>query len=396
MIVTCERLTAACSDTGTAAGIAIAARLEPLAGPGAPVKPSVYEGAQYQRDRRWFGGGADRKQEDVIVIDNVPSQANRLEAALQTNRRTLGLPEIVLDLSELRLPPHLPREISSFQFPHRNADAYLRDADLDGTAFPRTQQGAALFAASDRDPDALYHLMPAALIYGFWQAHLGKKRQQTKLARAWVSEIIGVAPAATDTRVLGVKGDPLNLTISDGVSFDEQDLLADWGMTTAARKGNKSRDSLGEIGHGQVLVAGTPAAVSFREIWQQSSLSFGALRRIQASTPEASAAGRALLAAIGLAAHVLAFGPPSFAVPLRSGCDLRPRETSWRWLGDMEDEPIEPPTRDDVIELVRETSAAAAAAGLPVGERWPDQLRLAPRANLRSAIEKSWPLNDGF
>lgn len=63
------------------------------------MKPAIYEGGKYQTDRRWWGPVDDRTKVDVVVIDNVPSQANRLDAALRTFRSRLGLPEFVLDLN---------------------------------------------------------------------------------------------------------------------------------------------------------------------------------------------------------------------------------------------------------------------------------------------------------
>ena len=96
------------------------------------MKPAVYEGGRYQLGRRW-ADSSDETPVQVIVIDNVPSQANRLEHALWVDRSVNGIPEFILDLSELgSLPAHLPRSISSLKFPHRNADAYLRDATLEG------------------------------------------------------------------------------------------------------------------------------------------------------------------------------------------------------------------------------------------------------------------------
>lgn len=130
-----QRLLAACADDSFDDGIRIDAELQPLSGPGGPVKPAVYEGGSYQQDQRWATPGAEAPT-PVIVIDNVPSQANRLEHALWRDRAASGIPELVLDLSGLgTLPAHLPRSISSLQFPHRNADAYLRDARLGETPF---------------------------------------------------------------------------------------------------------------------------------------------------------------------------------------------------------------------------------------------------------------------
>ena len=338
MRLTADLLVEACGDDGRAAGVSIRSELEPLAGAGEPVKPAVYEGGTYQADRRWYGHGEDRRVVDVVVIDNVPSQANRLEAALRAARAEVGLPELVLDLSGLGLPVHLPTSISSYEFPHRNADAYLRDAELDGVAFPTTGPGRAIFEATASNPGALFEWMPQALLFGFWQSHLGKKRQQTKLARSWVSEVVGYSPAAADTKVKGLKGDPLNLSIGDAVSYTE-DNPGDWVVLDAARKGKKSGDSLAELGHGQVPVAGAPAGISFDRVTQQSTVSFAGLRRIHAGSPQASAAGRAVLVALGLLGHVDAFGG---AFTLRSGCDLRVAGTLWRWLGEQGEEDLEP------------------------------------------------------
>jgi hypothetical protein len=127
-------LIAACSDESAYAGITIEAVLEPLGGPGNPsVKPAGFEGGWFQADRRWWGEGGDRRQLDVLVIESVPSQANRPEAALQQRRAELRVLEIVLDLGSLgALPPYLPRQIPSFRFPHRNARRLPADAMLNG------------------------------------------------------------------------------------------------------------------------------------------------------------------------------------------------------------------------------------------------------------------------
>ena len=95
-----DTLLAACSDSSFDDGIRIDSELEPCGGPGSPVKPAVYEGGVYQTDRRW-ASPSDDQPTDVIVIDNVPSQANRLEEALRRHRSSPRVPELVLDLSDL-------------------------------------------------------------------------------------------------------------------------------------------------------------------------------------------------------------------------------------------------------------------------------------------------------
>ncbi len=397
--LTVDELTAACRDDAADAGITIRAVLEPVAGPGEPVKPAIYAGARYQVDRRWWGEGEAREIVDAIVIDNVPSQANRCEAALRGLRAPLGLPELIMDLTEIALPPHLPKTLSSFQFPHRNADAYLRDAELDGEPFARTDVGAAVFEATGDAPQALLQWFPQALLYGFWQSHLGKKRSQAKLARSWTSEIVGYRPAALDTRTLGVKGDPLNLSVDDRAQYNEDDLLGGgWDLLIGEAKGatkGKKRDRLSELGHGQVPFSpneATPAGVSFEAVVQRATVSFASLRRIHAGDGDANSAARALLVALGLVGHVAAFGG---AFSLRSGADLRPVDVTWTWLGAGDDEELSIPDLDSLVDLFVGCVEQAEAAGLPVGDAWADEpLVLRPNSALRKAIMATWPLGE--
>lgn len=394
--LTAEDLVAACDEQSQEAGIRIWSALEPLAGQGAPVKPAIYEGGRYQQDRRWWGGGDDRRVVDVIVIDNVPSQANRIEAALQGLRTELRLPEFVLDLSaEKGLPPHLPRRLSSFRFPHRQADAYLRDAMLDGTAFSKTDIGKALFAATADDADAILRWFPQALLFGFWQSHLGNKRSQAKLARTWASEIVGYSPATSETKTLAVKGDPINVTVEDRVEFDDpRDHLAPWHYRTGEKKkkGGEKGESLAEFGHGQVLSDKTPAAVSFEAVEQQATVSFAALRRVHTSDAKTEAAARALLVALGLVGHAAAFGRP---FSLRSGCELRAAKTRWTWLGRDNDEEVEVLGPDQAAALFGECARIAEATGVAVGNAWPKvPVELTPNKGLTDVIRASYPLEE--
>lgn len=397
MELTADNLSAALANTATDAGIVIRTSLLPLRGPYSPVKPAAYEGGKFQCDRRWDDQVHPAEPVDVVVIDNVPSQANRLEAALEALRSQTGLPEMVLDLSGLpELPPHLPRALSSFRFPHRHADAYLRDAFLDGAPFPTTEIGKKVLNATADRPEALLEWFPQSLLFGFWHSHLGKKRSQAKLARSWVSEVIGYRPATVETRTFALKGDPLNLSVTEPAEFDPDDLLTGWGLVEGGKKvgGGKSKDRLSELGHGQVLAPTdrlSPAGVSFERIEQHASLSFAGLRRISAENPEASRAARALLAAIGITAHTAAFGR---AFTLRSGCDLVPTSTQWTWMGSR-DESIVPPTSEAAVALIGDCARLAEDAGLPVGSRWPDApVRLTPADNLADAIRRTWPPQD--
>lgn len=387
-----DSVVAGCADNSFEDGIRIDSKLEPLAGAGGSVKPAVYEGGVYQTDRRW-ASPTDAEPTPVIVIDNVPSQANRLEEALRRSQESVRVPEMVLDLSDLpHLPAHLPRQISSLHFPHRNADAYLRDARIDEQDFVRTELGKAIFGATAQTCGPLMAWFPQALLYGFWQSHLGKKRHNTKHARAWVSEIIGWSPASDETRVLGLKGDPLNLSTDETLTSNPNDRL-NWEIGRAELEGGK-RDKLSEIGHGQVPFMGadaSAAAVSFARVTQRATVSFAQLRRVglgAAHAPEADAAARALLVALGLHGHVLAFGR-GFA--LRSGAELRPTETTATWLGATGDRPFKLGDAEATGAFLDAALSRARAAGVPLDGWDQPALRLTPKDNLRGAILATWP-----
>lgn len=393
MQIDADRLTAACLESSEVAAIRIHSPLEPPGGPGAPVKPATYAGGVFQRDFRWWGDPPERTE--TYSIDNVPSQANHLEDALESLAPDLGLPSVDLDLSEIsNLPPHLLRHISGYKFPHRQADAYLRDAILDGRPFSETPEGTRLFSATGDDPSAILQWFPQALLFGYWQSHVGQRRTQSRLARSWVSQVVGFGPAApadNPTRTLALKGDPMNLLGNQRVKYEPDDLLGKgWEIVPGTKTGQQ--DTLAAIGHGQVPVSGDDAAlgpVSFKGIEQLATLSFPGLRRLRWDDADAAAAGRALVAALGLLAHVAAFDHPFY---LRSGCDLRAVDTTWTWIGGDGDESVEPLKLDGAKALLGECVDRARARGLLEGGGWGKKpLHLTPAASLREAIRHSWP-----
>ena len=389
-----ESLLDGCAEGSSADGICIDTELEPLTGPGGPVKPAVYAGGRYQQDRRWASPEA-AESTPVLVIDNVPSQANRLEEALQDrNRESPFFPELVLDLSCVApLPAHLPRRLSSLEFPHRNADAYLRDARLEGVDFLRTDLGRTIFAATPQECGALMAWFPQALLFGFWQSHLGRKRHSTKHARSWVSEIVGWNPGAVDTRLLGMKGDPLNLNTDQAITSNPNDRMS-WEIGEGAAVTGGRKDKLSEIGHGQVPFMGEEEAaagpVSFARVTQRATVSFAQLRKVGLGPDRAAAeqAARALLVAVGLYAHLRAFGR-GFA--LRSGAELRPRETAATWLGSDGDEPCAIGPVEAAEQLLRQAHEHAGAAGVPLDGWGRPPVLLTPKKNLHAAIRATWP-----
>ncbi len=395
--LTLGMLRAACDEDATDGAIVLDAALEPVGGHGTPINPAIYEGGRYQHDRRWDSSDATEPTA-VIVIDNVPSQANRLEAALEATADATGIPRLVLDLNGEEfdhLPPHLPRSLSSLRWPHRNADAYLRDGLLDSSPFAQSVTGSSIIGASAASAGALVAWFPQALIYGFWQSHLGRKRTQAKHARAWVSEIVGWAPATGGgadglTRTLGVKGDPLNIgDVGTAMPEVDGDLLAGWNLDTDKSAGEKAKMS--SLGHGQVPFRSGDEAlapVSFRKITQKATLSFPQLRRIRLGDSysyEQDAEARTLVAALALHAHQSAFGR---AFALRSGTDLVVAESEAR----LDSKAI---AIDDSASLVGEALEAARSTGVPT-EGWETEpIHLTPNKELSKAIRATWPDLDG-
>lgn len=393
--LTMSMLRAACDEDATEGAIVLDAVLEPVGGCGTPVNPAIYAGGRYQHDKRWESSDASEPT-PVIVIDNVPSQANRLEAALEATADQVGVPRLVLDLTGddfAHLPPHLPRSLSSLRWPHRNGDAYLRDALQGGEAFARSSMGRSIIDATADSSGALVAWFPQALLYGFWQSHLGSDRSQAKHARAWVSEIVGWGPATGGdpgelTRTLGVKGDPYNIEDTNRVDFDDSDLLGSgWRFVAGEKSGSKDGKKAGaisNIGHGQVPADSGLAPVSFRRITQRATLSFPQLRRVRLGngySDEQDAVARTLIAALGLHAHQSAFGR---AFALRSGTDLVVKNSESR-LDSTE------VTIDDSTSLVEEALKSARAAGIPTEGWGAEPIYLTPNSGLTAAIRATWP-----
>lgn len=391
--LTLSMLRAACDEDAIDGAIVLDALLEPVGGHGTPVNPAIYAGGRYQHDKRWESSDASEPT-PVIVIDNVPSQANRLEAALEATADEVGVPRLVLDLTGedfAHLPPHLPRSLSSLRWPHRNADAYMRDALIGGEAFVKSSVGRSIIDATADSSGALVAWFPQALLYGFWQSHLGSKRTQAKHARAWVSEIVGWQPASDElVTTAAMKGDPFNIIKEVGLAdHNKDDLISGWELQEG--KSPTEDKKMSAIGHGQVITRPqeeTLAPVSFRRITQRATLSFPQLRRVRLGneySEEQDAAARTLIAVLGLHAHQSAFGR---AFALRSGTDLVVTESESR-LDSTE------VTINESASLVEEALESARAAGVPTEGWGVEPIHLSPNSGLAAAICATWPDLDG-
>ena len=123
---------------------------------------------------------------------------------------------------------------------------------------------------------------------------------------------------------------------------------------------------------------------------QKATISFAQLRRVSLGLDrqQADVATRALLVALGLHAHMLAFGK---GFVLRSGAALRPKRRTVTWLGSEADYECTLSGAGDTGKLLEEAKSHAKVAGVPLDGWKKEPTILTPKANLNKVIRDSWP-----
>ncbi|MDW4917727.1 type I-U CRISPR-associated RAMP protein Csb1/Cas7u [Streptomyces californicus] len=380
-----ERLLAAASAQSEDSAIRVQAAYEPTDGLGGrifppTVKSRATDAAGYLVEPRYVDG----VEVKVVLLDQRQSQANRCEQALldAVRRQDLFLPHLELSTeAEGRAV-----RITSLEAPHRSRDAYFRDAqDDEGAKFDETEAGAALCRAGAGDLGAYLRQVPTDLVYGVWDSHR-KRRIQVKVPRAYTSEMYGVSP------LMGVRAagrvDRLNLA-GDTVAVTE----AGWSPLDGAKPPRGVASArMSELGHGMIPPSEGIGGVSVKAVRRQATISLAQLSslRFGDESQEFAAAGRALLASIGLLGDRLAFG--SSALHLRSGCDLVVVSEQVEWVRRGQDgvpvtEPMECTTVRDSLALFELALERARKTGL----EWPiEPVRVRPNASLQQAIAKSF------
>jgi len=370
---------------GSAAAFRCRRRLQSAGGEGDKVFPPTFAGAVYAIEQRRVPGREGPVT--CVLLDSVQSQANRMELALQEaiDAEQITMPLLVVDFSE-----HGPTgdieddketgklidavgKVTSLQVPHRLADAILRDSDLDGVAFRKSDKGRALNQVSLANATPLFELCPTALVFGMWDSTGPKGGLGPKFERAIVSEIVGVGAEVGDLR-RGVRRDPLEIRAAVKVLK-----AADKSWTVAEPKAKGAGiDAPSGVNHSSIIFPeqrekktdkNTYDGVTMEYAEQTTTLSLICLRRLRfplngAPSADKDAAARTVLAALGLAAATLAF---ESGVGLRSRCLLWPD-------GPMEWELLERPgatparfslTGDAAIKLLNDAIASAEAVKLP-------------------------------
>ena len=258
-----------------------------------------------------------------MLVDSVQSQANRLEEALLEADGDAGmLPYITVNFRGAGLEPL--EQITSMEAPHRVYDAILRDSLHCGTPFMESEQGHRLAAAKMADATALLELSPNALLFGAWHSQGQSSSMGAKFPRVIVSEIIAVdvpvekspdgemrpAGRRTESRI-----DSLGVHAEVGVYKS----AAGWDTDQSrAGKGAKPVRSA-RINHGNILPRVKPLGVTCDYVEHRAVITLAGLRRLRFGGGKRDAAGRQLIAALGLLALV---EQDARGYALRSRCDL--------------------------------------------------------------------------
>ena len=354
-------------------------RLQPAGGEGDKLFPPTYpaerdnEPPRHVFERRRI----DDREVWCVLIDSVQSQANRMEEALlaAASENAIPLPHVVVDFRGAELQPL--EQITSLDAPHRVYDAIIRDSLLDAVPFMESEQGRRLAAATPADATALLEISPAALLFGAWHSQGEGGGLGAKFPRALVSEIMGIdtpveevvrdrrtgrTEPQTAGRRTGSRIDPLGVLRKVDV-FKGPAAAWSTDQKEAGRGAKKVRPS--EINHGNITPTVTPLGVTCAYGEHRTVLTLAGLRRLRFGDAERDAAGRALLAALGLVALT---EQDARGYTLRSRCDLVCDGAAALELvhADGSTEPVEI-DRTAARELYRETYAAAELAGFEFG-----------------------------
>jgi CRISPR-associated protein Csb1 len=413
---------------GGAAAIRSRTRLQPAGGTGDKVFPPTFgdaikvrlaDGAEHTTRYavEWRRVGDDTVM--CVVLDTVPSQANRFEDALQRawDGGLLRFPLVrvdftgathedpALDLSTLGGDGYL----TSLEAPHRLADALLRDSMLGDLRFRASAPGRAFTEASPTNATAVYALSPNALVYGMWDSTGPKGGQGAKFQRALVSEIVGIDlqfGRKTSSRI-----DPAGIELNAGPVYRAQDSEEEWttnpkdavsatsGPELFSRKKSDKAGKPSSINHGNVKpsIDSEAGGVTLAFAEQITVLSLPALRRLQfprdvdgavverSRRPEVENSARTSLAALALAGVAL---QRDEGFDLRSRCAFIPEGAQQFEIVDRDGGSAGHFMLDSAAAAALLTRASEKAAAAGMG--WSDEpVNLAPAPKLIELIRRS-------
>jgi len=298
--------------------------------------------------------------------------------------------------------------ISTLAAPHRVFDAIMRDSELNGQPFFKSDIYKNLTKCNVRNATELFARSPTALLFGCWDSTGAAGGQGNKFARAITSEIVGIN-AEWGVTEGGIRQDPLRTSAEVEIRIDES---GDWDVVGKSATGKKDRAKgtrPAEINHGNILVSvekGTRetirddgtiqsqklplrGGVTVDYAVQTTVLSLTALRRLcfpvnDKSAEQADLSARCTLAALGLVA-ITANRERGYW--LRSRCGLIADGTQDFEIVYPDGRTVSLPlTADEAIDAYKAATEAALSAGLPW---YREPVHLTPQRKLVELVMKS-------
>ncbi|WP_257161707.1 type I-G CRISPR-associated RAMP protein Csb1/Cas7g [Corynebacterium cystitidis] len=303
----------ACSRGG-ASVLTSVTEMEPAAGPHASVAPAKFverSNSVFAFETRYIDG----EPQTIALLDSKQSSLNRAEQAIQQDidagfAPISQVPRIVVDYGE-------GGQLTDMELPHRFADGHIRAGTIDGEPATKNDSYRAVRNSTQRNITALVQTAPAAAVFGGWDST--RATNQLRLPSALVGEVIGVLADQDATgeeqqsKRGGARVDSLAMSVKvTGPQMKElldaqREELSPTNVgkiekeIKSAKKGTISAASLGLGGIPPSLES--LGGVSCKRIIRTWVLSFAALRQLRfGGSYEQDVAGRALLAAFGLAA----------------------------------------------------------------------------------------------
>lgn len=323
-----DDLVAACSPGG-ASVLTVVTDLAPAAGTHGAVAPAKYQRAKqpaYAYGQRFVDG----EVQHVVTIDSKGSSLNRMEGAVAN--AILDGEEPLASMPRIQVAYENGGSFADYELPHRAFDGHIRAGTVDGVDVTRHPSYRSARDAKAANVRALMDLSPTSLIFGSWDST--RKSNQSRFRSAITGEIIGVLAVQSDddpeTPMMGgARVDPVAASVQ--VPGPVLDSLAQaqahefgskmrTGLAKDVKKAAKGAVSASRLGLGAIPPAlETVGLVACRRIIRSTVLSFSALRQLRFGSPgEGDVAGRAVLAALGLAALARA----NRELLIRANCDL--------------------------------------------------------------------------
>lgn len=257
------------------AALVIREQLVPVEGADAVFFPPTYAASE---DKTFKGGYNINEFTDgsnIVLVDSVGSQANRIEPLFKTGDYAKLVPQIVIKAGE--------KEINLLDAGHRAGDAIVRCSSLQSelqAAFKALLQGNAL---------PLAKIAPTSLVFGVWDS----RDTQAKAPRL-ISSTIRAFDVKALTRSAqywaGGSADPVTI-------YDDESILG-------PIKDDKDRKERSSSGFTHVPATGTHGGVIAGEkgIRRDATLALAALRLLSSSTDELALSLRRYILGLALVA----------------------------------------------------------------------------------------------